>query len=127
MAQFGGTVFPDARYKLFKTYCMSLYGCQQWGVKSTVLVRLGEWLSDSINIRCLWRLPYRTHNVLLPLICRDLPVEIQLHKRFVKFFHKILHSENSIVYTCGLVALGGSCSAVCNSLNFVASKYNIDK
>ena len=95
MAQFG-TAFPDTRYKLFKTYCMPIYGCQLWDFSKREVERFSTAWRKAI--RFLWRLPYRTHNVLLPIICRDLSVETQLNKRFVKFFHKILHTENNFVY-----------------------------
>ena len=113
--------FPDDRY----LYCISLYGCQLWDFSKKEFENfLTAWRKA---IRYVWRTPYRTHNNLLPLICGDLPVEGQLHKRFVKFVHKIINSKNTLVNTCGLLALEGSQSSACNSLNVISRKYSFDK
>ena len=124
MAQFGN-VFSDTRYELFKTYCMPLYGCQLWDFSKPEVDRF--YTAWRKAIRFIWRLPYRSHCKLLPLICGDIPVEVQLHKRFLKFFHKVITSNNDIVNFCGRLALGGSCSRTCNSLNFICAKYSMNK
>ena len=56
-----------------------------------------------------------------------LSFEIQLHKMFVKFLHQIINYNYPLVYACGVLALGGRCSAACNSLNVILPKYNLDK
>ena len=75
----------------------------------------------------VWKIPYITHNDLLPHICDDLPIEVQLYRRFIKFFHKVISSDNCLVRTCSFLALEGSCSPVCNSLNFIMSSYRLSK
>ena len=50
-----------------------------------------------------------------------------MHKRFVKFFHKILNSNNCLVHACGVLALEGSCSPACNSLNTILPQYDLNK
>ena len=50
-----------------------------------------------------------------------------MHKRFVKFFHKILNSNNCLVHACGVLALEGSRSPACNSLNAILPQYNLNK
>ena len=124
MAQFS-KIFPDIRYQLFKTYCMPLYGCQLWDFsQKDVEYFYTAWRKA---IRFIWRIPFRSHNNLLSYICEDLPVEAQLHRRFMKFYYKVLSSVNSLVSTCGLLARDGSCSNVCNSLNVISRKYSINK
>ena len=124
MAQFGN-IFSDTRYKLFKTYCMPLYGCQLWDFSKPEVERF--YTAWRKAIRVIWRLPYRSHCQLLPLICDDIPVELQLHKRFLKFFQKVITSNNELVKFCGSLAIGGSCSTTCNSLNYIATKYGMNK
>ena len=75
----------------------------------------------------LWKLPYRCHNNLLHLICDDLDIDVQLHKRFLKFFHQIIHCSNTVVRTFANLAVSGSRSSVCRSLNYILSKYGIPK
>ena len=124
MAQFGN-VFPETRYKLFKMYCMSLYGCQLWDFSSKEVNSF--YTAWRKAVRFVWKIPYNSHCNLLHFICDDLPVEVQMHKRFVKFFHKILNSDNCLVHACGVLALEGSRSPACNSLNAILPQYNLNK
>ncbi len=55
-------------------------------------------------IRRVWKiLPQITHCVLLPIICNDLPIEVQMCKRFLKILISLSESYNCIVKTifCG--------------------------
>ena len=73
------------------------------------------------------RIPQRTHNILLNFICDDFPLETQLHKRFIKFAYNIVHSPNICVHICGKLALFGSMSDLCDSINYVFNRYEINK
>ena len=68
-----------------------------------------------------------TNNRLLPYICHDIPVKIQLHKRFIKFFNKVRNSNNNSVSTCDPLTLNGSQSSACHFLNFIPKKYAFHK
>ena len=118
-------IYPTTRYSLFKTYCMSLYGCQLWNFSGKdVELFYTAWRKA---IRYLWKLPYTCHSGLLHKICNDLDIEYQLHKRFFKFFYKIYHSKNDVVNFLAKIAHGGSRSAVADSLNYILSKHGISK
>jgi hypothetical protein len=113
------------KYKLFKSFCMPLYGSPLWdysskGVKSFYVA----WRK---SIRQLLKLPYRAHCALLNEICGDLPVDAQLHKRFLFFFRSLAKSTNKCVALCSKLTLSGSMSAVGNSLNYICHLYGIDK
>ena len=71
--------------------------------------------------------PYTSHCRLLLYICDALPVEVQIHKRVIKFFHKVLNSSNPLLHTFGIIAVEGSCSSACNSINVILQRYNINK
>ena len=76
--------FSETKYFLFKVFCMSLYGSVLWNFLSKhVEMFYTTWRKC---IRSLLGLPYRTHNNLLHLTCNDIPVDGQLHLRFLKFF-----------------------------------------
>ena len=49
----------------------------------------------------------------------DLPILVQIHKRFTIFFHNTLNNKSQLVHACGFPALVGSCSSVCNLLNII--------
>ena len=78
-------------------------------------------------IRCLLNLPYNTHSHLLPLICNDLLVECQLHKQIFKFVISLSRSENVYNKLSLNLALNGSSSRMCNSLNHICHKYCLVK
>jgi hypothetical protein len=105
----------NARYALFKSYCMSLYGCQLWDLESKHMelfyVAWRKCVCRVLNVNV------RTHCALLPLICDDLPINVQLNKRFSNFFTNIRISQNVLVKYCGHLAVAGSRSACCNNLN----------
>jgi len=116
---------PDVKYKLFKSYSMSMYGSALWDLTHSAVSRLHvTWRKC---IRKLLDLPGRTHSILLPLICHDLPFIIQLCKRSLKFIHNALHSDNLCLSMCARLALNGSRSSMCNSINYIASIMHISK
>ena len=76
----------EVKYTLFKSYCMSLYGCILWNF-SSVLVNNNFFKTWC---RCLRTgLPAKTHCKYLSYIVIDMPTELQLYKRFVKFIKTI--------------------------------------
>ena len=87
--------YVDTKYRLLKTFCMSMYGCVLWDLqsKSVNMFHTAWWKC----IRRLYELPSRTHNDLLPTICQDIPVEGQIHVRFLKLIHDSLLSRNPCV------------------------------
>jgi hypothetical protein len=115
----------DVKYKLFKCYCMSLYGSVLWDMSHKSMSRVHiTWRKC---IRKLFWLPSRTHCELLPLICNDLPVSLQLCKRSVKFIIGALNSNNECVKICAQSALNGSYSSSGNNLNHVAQLLSMSK
>lgn len=110
LAKFGHCA-PDLRYRLYKTFCMSVYGSNLWDFDS-------KYVSDFFCawrkcVRRVWGLPYTTHCNLLPAIAMDFPVEFQIYKRFFNFFKSAVCSENSVVRLCAKLKL---------AINFVLCK-----
>ncbi len=51
-------------------------------------------------IRQVWKLPYRTHNSILPHIRNSVPPDIMLHKRCIpRIWLQILH----LIYVLGVI------------------------
>ena len=113
----------EIKYKLFKTFCMDLYGCVLWNLSSNCMNKMYTMWRKCI--RQLLGVPYRTHSKFLHRVVNDIPIESQVHKRFLKFFESILNSCNPIVKFCGQLALSGSSSIVCKNVNYIWSKYNV--
>ena len=111
----------SVKYFLFKSLCMSVYTSQLWDFESRSVEQF--FVAWRKAIRRLLRLPSRTHNCLLHLIVNDMPVECQLHRRFVKFFFKCTYSSNACTRVCTHLATLNSNSNVSNSLNHISSLY----
>ena len=110
--------FSETKYFLFKVFCMSLYGSVMLDFSSKHVEMFYTTWRKCIR---LLGLPYRTHNNLLHLICSDIPVDGQLHLRFLN------KSDNTCVKLCALLCLRGSRSEASNSLNFFTNLYSMDK
>ena len=111
----------DARYLLFKSFCMSLYGCQLWDLESRFIELF--YVAWRKCIRRVLSIHSMTHCALLPHICCDLPIHAQLINRFRKFQRSVFTSDNILVRYCGNLAKNGSRSSFCNNLN-VLNLYN---
>ena len=68
---------------LFKSFCMSVYGSQLWNFESKTCNNF--YTAWRKCIRRLLGLHIRTHSNLLNLVCKDVPVEYQLHIRFISY------------------------------------------
>ena len=121
-----GNVHPDIKYKLFRTYCLSMYGCVllDFSQEKEVNGLLTAWRKA---VRKLLGLHPRAHSILLPHVINDKPLEVMLHSRFLKFMWNGLHSHNKLVYLCSKLALLGSGSSAAQSLNHISATYRFDK
>ena len=113
-------------YKLFNSYCMSLYGSQLWNYenKSGMDSLYVTWRKC---VRRVFKIPCNTHCKLVPLICKDSSIHIKLYKRFLRFFINAKKSENSILSTMTKHVLSGSSSKAWKTLNFISYTYSIQK
>ncbi len=48
-------------------------------------------------LKVIWNLPYATHKRILSLLCGSAPLHVQLKAMFVKFIHKALNHNNSVI------------------------------
>ena len=76
-------------------------------------------------LRQLLKIKHVAHGEYLPLIVEDIPIEGQLVKRFIKFYNSVINSDNNVLQFCGQLVTNGSNSAVCKSVMYVKSKYNL--
>ena len=111
------------KYHLFKTFCMSVYGSQLWDFSAPQCERFYTAWRKAVRRLCY--LNARTHCNLLPLIVNDDPVHVQLHRRFVNFFSRLLSSTNSCVRILSQLAFESG-SNVSKSIQFISRKYDFD-
>ncbi len=108
---------------LFKTYCMSYYGCVLWSLRSHDINRIHvTWRKI---IRRLWNVPYRTHCSLLPVLVDDHPIDTQLLIRFSKFILKAAHSDNQLISMSAKLSYFSNTS-VAENIRFLAHTVNTD-
>ena len=118
-------VASHVRYKLFKTYCMSLYGCQLWDFQSKVTNKF--YVAWRKSVRRILGVPYTTHCNLLHYIAEDKDLKVQLYSRFIKFIQTLYNSNNKLSNICVTLALAGSTSHVSNNISTVCSFLNIPR
>ena len=83
----------DLRVQVMQGFCSSYYGSQLWNLSNKCLEKLySSWRK---SIRKALNIPLRTHSVYIPLLCKCLPLSVQLELRYVKFFMQGLRSKNS--------------------------------
>ena len=61
------------------------------------------------------------------MLCADVDIDVQLHRRQLKFLQNCQSSPNSIVRLWYNLVLNGSKSDVSCSLNYLRSQYSLDK
>ena len=120
-----GNLKCQLKYRLFKTYCMPLYGSVLWDLSDQgVEYFCTQWRK---SIHKLFNLPYTTHCNLLSSICQDIPIEFQLMSRAMKFLVKVGNSENNVLQLCYKFALNGSMSKISNTVNHVSCLLKVSK
>ena len=115
----------EIKYKLFKTYSMPLYGCVLWDHSSQCMDKL--YVTWRKCVRKLLNVPFNTHSVLLPIICNDLNIDCQLHKRVIKFFACLAKSGNIYNKLTFQLITQGNKSKMSNSFNHLSYIYGFDK
>ena len=74
----------DTISMLFKSYCMNIYGSQIWKFyNKEVNIFYTAWRKA---IRQIYKLPYRTHNILINHIIQCYPIDIILEKRCIRVY-----------------------------------------
>ena len=84
------------KYRLFRTYCTSFYGCELCSITTNKLQELcTAWRK---GVRSVWNLPQSTHYSLLPLICNYLPVFVfeEICRRSVNFVRDCMSHESGL-------------------------------
>ena len=116
---------PDLLYKLFKTYCMPLYGSPLWDFSSKHIELF--YVAWRKAIRFLYDLPRTTHCHLLHSICNDIPIHHQLYSRSVNFIKSLNKSNNQVTRICMSLALSGSNSVVSNNITTISYYMSVNR
>ena len=112
----------DIKYQLFKTFCMPLYGSVLWDFSNADMTLLfSRW---RVCVKRLLRISPLCHSNLLHWIVNDIPVDMQLYKRFIKFLKHLYTTNNYCISLCARLAIGGSGSSVSNNLTVLSDVFH---
>lgn len=120
-----GKCHSSVKNKLFIQYCTSFYGSQIWPIyKKDINNKISiRW---RMALRKIWNVPYNTHCDILPLLSSQVPIDIQLKCRFLKFYRSLLESDNKLIrYMCTFMTFSSN-SVMGNNLNQILYDLDVD-
>ena len=120
-----GKCHTKVKNKLFVQYCTSYYGSQIWPIHRKDIAKK-ICVSWRMALRRVWNLPYNTHCDILPLLSKQIPIEIQLKCRFIRFYKSLLASENNLVRYLAECKSFSNNSTMCRNVNQILYDLNID-
>ena len=106
------------KIRLLNIYCSSFYGIQLININDSVLHRIEVSWRKALRKACF--LPYRTHNVLLPLICNNVPLRVVIMKRIAKFYRTCLSSSNVSLNFVFRNSTQQMYSTTCDNMKYIA-------
>ena len=102
------------KISVFAPFCGSFYGSPLWLLISTAVNSLCvNWRK---SLRMLWRVHPMTHCDIIVALSNQLPLHMNLEKRFTTFINKCLSSTNSVVNIISNIA-------ICNPVSTAGKKY----
>ena len=113
----------DTISMLFKSYCMNIYGSQIWRFyNKEVNIFYTAWRKA---IRQIYKLPYRTRNILINHIIQCYPIDIILEKRCIKFIWGLMNSEHILFNNIIKFSLFNMSTTIGENIKYFMYKYNI--
>ena len=101
----------------------NVYVSQIWAFNKTYLNKF--FVAWRKAIRRIWRLPYRTHNNVLHLINRCLPIDVTLEKRSIKYIWNLINGENKLYGSIVKLSLYNNSTTLGENICYFMYKYKI--
>lgn len=109
---------------LFNTYCMNIYGSPLWKHYDHRLLE-PFYIAWRQSIRKVWKIPFRTHNLLLQYIHESNSIDIILDKRCVKFLWNLFNSNYNIYNVIAKCSLYNCNTSMGENIRYFMFKYDI--
>ena len=77
-------------------------------------------------LKRIWNLPVNTHCDIVPLVSSQLPIELQLKCRFLKFYKSLLQSDNELIRYLSKIRKFSSNSTMGKNLNQILYELDLD-
>ncbi len=103
-----GLSYSAVKNKPFKQYCCSFNGSTLWSLHDNECSEICIAWRKALKV--IWNLPYATHKRILSLLCGSTLFHVQLKARFVKFIHRALNHNNSVIKSVTKYACNNSMS-----------------
>ncbi len=120
-----GDLYSFMKCKLFKQYCCSFYGSNLWLLTSKRCYDI--CIAWRRALRNLWNVRYRTHNKILAILSKTLPLEMSLDKCFIKFSNNVLNHSTGIIRSVASLSLHNPWSTFNRNINYVCWMYGPNK
>lgn len=117
----------DVRYKLFKSYCSSIFWCEIWDLNNiNINIFCTAWRT---GLRHIWKLPNTSHSDLLHMLSDDLPIYDEICRRSLLFIQKcIFHSSNIVCFvTWHGLTISRYKSLIGSNFYFCASRFGFNR
>ena len=88
-------VDPFVKCFLFKSYCLSLYGCSLWSLSSSSIKLCEVALKKSL--RKLWHLPHNSHSTIVHCVAQIDTISAIVLRRFLSLLSSALSLSSSLV------------------------------
>ena len=98
-----GHLYSLLKISVFASFCCSFYGSPLWLLNSTAVHSL--CVDRRKSLRMLWRVHPMTHCDIIAALSNQLPLHMNLEKRFTTFIKKCLSSTNSVVNIISNIAI----------------------
>jgi len=109
--------------QVFIAKCCHFYGCQMWDLSEKFIATFN--ITWKRCIRKLWYLPNVARSDLLPHLCKMLPFEIQLAKRFSTMYRKAMKGGNdAFKLLCEISVLSDRKGIIGKNVAFIENNYN---
>ena len=109
---------------LYNSYRMYVYGSQLWCFNDYKSVER-FYIAWRKTIRRIWRLDKRTHNVLINLINRCLPINLILEKRCIKYIWNLFNSSHELHKAIVRNCFYNKGSTLAENIRYLMYKYDI--
>ena len=105
--------------RLFMRYCCSYYGAPLWSLYSAGFDALCvAWRKA---LRCIWNVPCNTHCDIIAALSNNVPLDVNIKSRFLKFAAKCNSHINSVVREVFNVAKNNPMSTFCRNVRNTSS------
>ena len=111
------------RAQLFKSQCMSLYGCELFNLDSNYIEKL--YVNYRSCIRKILCIDKRTHCYLLPILINSKNLNIIIQERIINFFIKCLNHDNSLIKFVSEFVLTSNFSSMSHNVFYILNENSI--